>query len=188
MGRWDPDAEGRLQQAALALCLERGYSDVTVAEIAASVGLTKRTFFRYFADKREVLFAGAHEFQAGVVTAVAEAAEDAAPIDIVVTALADSGAQLAQYGQSARGRRDLIASSADLQERELIKMASLTKAVTEALCHRGADPLQAGLTAQAGVAAFTTAYDRWIDEDGASDFPTLVHQSLNELRRAVCAT
>jgi len=187
MGRWDPDAGGRLQQAALELYLERGYSDVTVAEIAESVGLTKRTFFRYFADKREVLFAGAQEFQAGVLTAVSEAAEDVAPIDVVVTALAGSGAQLAQYGQSARGRRDLIASSADLQERELIKMASLTKAVTEALRHRGADPLQASLTAQAGVAAFTTAYDRWIDQDGATDFPTLVHQCLDEYRRAICA-
>jgi AcrR family transcriptional regulator len=87
MARWDPDAGGRLQQAALELYLERGYSDVTVAEIAESVGLTKRTFFRYFADKREVLFAGAQEFQAGVLTAVSEAADDVAPIDVVVTAL-----------------------------------------------------------------------------------------------------
>ncbi len=187
MGRWDPDAGGRLQQAAMGLCLERGYEDVTVAEIAARAGLTKRTFFRYFADKREVLFAGAQAFQAGVTAAVMDAAPGVAPIDIVVAALADSGAQLAQYGEFARGRRELIASSADLQERELIKMASLTRAIAEALRQRGDEPLQASLTAQAGVAAFTTAYDRWIDSDGAADFPALVHQSLDELRQAVCA-
>ncbi len=188
MGRWDPDAGGRLQQAAMALYLERGYSDVAVAEIAGSVGLTKRTFFRYFADKREVLFAGAQAFQAGVVAAVTAAAADVAPIDVVVTALAGSGAQLAQYGRElARQRRDLIASSADLQERELIKMAALTRGVSEALRHRGAHALQASLTAHAGVGVFTTAYDRWIDEDGASDLPALVHECLAELRRAVCA-
>ncbi len=171
----------------MALYLERGYQEVTTAEIAERAGLKKRTFFRYFADKREVLFAGAEAFQAGVVTAVAEADEDVLPIDAVVTALADGGAQLAQYDEFARGRRDLIASSGDLQERELIKMASLTAAVAEALRARGVDALRATLTAQAGVAAFTTAYDRWIDEDGAPDFPALVHQSLDELRRAICA-
>ncbi len=188
MGRWDPDAGGRLQQAAMALYLERGYQDVTVAEIATSVGLTKRTFFRYFADKREVLFAGAQAFQDGVVAAVLDAAGDMPPIDVVVTALADVGAQLAQYGtELARQRRELIASSADLQERELIKTAYLTRAVAEALRHRGADALPASLTAHAGVGAFMTAYDRWIDSGAAADFPALVHQCLDELRRAICA-
>lgn len=187
MGRWDPDAGGRLQRAAMALYLERGYHAVTVAEIAASAGLTKRTFFRHFTDKREVLFAGASAFQAGVVAAVLGAADDVAPIDLVVAALAAGGGELAAYGRFARQRRNLIASSDDLQERELIKMAALTRAVAEALEHRGAEPLQASLTAQAGVAAFTTAYDRWIDQDGAADLPALVHQSLNQLREAIRA-
>jgi hypothetical protein len=66
-------------------------------------------------------------------------------------------------------------------------MASLTRAVADTLHHRGIAPLQASLTAQAGVAAFNTAYDRWIDEGGASDLSALVHQSLDELRRAICA-
>jgi len=170
----------------MTLHLERGYGNVTVAEIAESAGLTKRTFFRHFPDKREVLFAGAQAFQDGVVAAIKQAADDGALIDLVVTALADSGTQLAQYGEFARSRRDLIASSADLQERELSKMASLTRAVAQALRERGADSLQASLTAQAGAAAFTTAYDRWIDEDGVLDFPALVHQSLEGLRRAIC--
>lgn len=187
MGRWDPDADGRLQQAAMALYLERGYEDVTVAEIAAAAGLTKRTFFRYFADKREVLFAGAPAFQTRVVAAVLEAPDDAAPIDIVVAALSEGAAQLVQYGQFARARRDLIASSADLQERELIKMASLTAAIAAALRERGTDPAQAHLTSQAGITVFTTAYDRWVDAGSAGDFPALAQQSLDDLRRAITA-
>lgn len=171
----------------MALYLERGYDDVTVAEIAPSAGLTKRTFFRHFADKREVLFAGAQAFQDGVVVAVTDAPDDAAPIDIVVRAVAAGGAQLAQYREFARGRRDLIASSAHLQERELIKMASWTNAVAKALHHRGTSPLQASLTAHAGVAAFTTAYDRWIDSDSAADLAALVDHSLHELRQAIRA-
>ncbi len=185
MGRWDPDAGGRLQQSAMALYLERGYEAVTVAEIAAAAGLTKRTFFRYFADKREVLFAGAPLFQAQVVQAVADAPEHHAPIEAAVAALAVGGAQLEQFGRHARARRELIASSPDLQERELIKMASLSAAVAGALRDRGLDSKRANLTAQAGVTAFTTGYDRWIDTDGAGDLPALVQQSLDDLRRAI---
>ena len=184
MGRWDPDAEGRLKQAALALYLERGYANVTVAQIAASVGLTKRTFFRYFTDKREVLFGGADTFHAGVVAAVHGAAGDLPPIDAVVAALVAGCEQLAPYRQFARGRRDLIASSTDLQERELSKTAALTAAIGAALRERGTEPLHASLTAHAGVVAFTTGYARWVDED-SSELPALVHQSLRELRRAL---
>ena len=63
MGRWKPDARGRLEQAAFELFTERGFEQTTVAEIAERAGLTERTFFRYFADKREVLFAGADALQ-----------------------------------------------------------------------------------------------------------------------------
>jgi AcrR family transcriptional regulator len=63
MSRWEPDARGRLGQAAIELYVERGFDDTTVADIAERAGLTERTFFRHFADKREVLFAGQDEFQ-----------------------------------------------------------------------------------------------------------------------------
>lgn len=187
MGRWDPDAEGRLKQAALALYLERGYPNVTVAQIATSVGLTKRTFFRYFPDKREVLFGGAQMFHSGVVAAVHGAADDLPPIDAVIAALVAGCEQLAPYRQFARGRRDLIASSTDLQERELSKMAALTEALTAALQDRGTEPLHASLTAHAGVVAFTTGYACWVDDD-TSELPALIHQSLQELRRALATS
>ena len=184
MGRWDPDAEGRLKQAALSLYLERGYANVTVTEIAVSVGLTKRTFFRYFTDKRDVLFGGAQAFEAGVAAVVSSADESVPPIDAAVAGLVAGCDQLAPYRQFARERRDLIASSTDLQERELGKMATLTEAVAAALRERGTEPLQASLSAQAGVVAFATAYARWVDEDDV-ELPALIHHALQELRRAL---
>src|ERR1700733_12926965 len=87
MGRWQPDARGRLAEAALALFGERGFDQTTVAEIAERAGLTKRTFFRYFADKREVLFLGAQGLKELFLTAVAAAPESAAPLDAVAAAL-----------------------------------------------------------------------------------------------------
>ena len=132
MPRWEPDAQGRLQQAAMTLFLERGYAAVTVAEIADRAGLTKRTFFNHFPDKREVLFAGAQDFEAGIVKHLTEAPDDLAPIDAAIAALTHSSLELAQYSDYARIRRDLIASSPELQERDLIKMTSLVYCSTRA--------------------------------------------------------
>ena len=83
MGRWDPDAAGRFRAAAMELFGEIGYEQTTVAAIAERAGLTARTFFRYFADKREVLFSGSERLQALMVDALAKAPASAAPIDAV---------------------------------------------------------------------------------------------------------
>src|ERR1700751_221022 len=95
MIRWEPDSRGRLEQAAIALFIERGFDDTTVAEIAERAGLTERTFFRHFSDKREVLFAGGDEFQELVVNAIASAPDGLAPIDAVAQGL-DAAATLLQ--------------------------------------------------------------------------------------------
>ena len=187
MARWQPDAQGRLQLAALELFRERGYADVTVAEIADRAGLTKRTFFNHFPDKREVLFAGAQDFEAGIVKHLTEAADDLHPIDAAIAALTHSSLELAQYRDYARIRRDLIASSPELQERDLIKMASLASAIAEALRQRHVPARTAVLTAQAAVAVFTIAYGDWID-DSTEDFDVLMQQSLAEFRQAVGGT
>ena len=137
MARWEPDSRGRLEQAALALYGERGYESTTVAEIAARAGLTERTFFRHFADKREVLFWGAGALQDLLVDAVAGAPDSATPIGAVAAALEAAGAVLQARRESARQRQAVIAANAELQERELIKLASLASALAEALRRRG---------------------------------------------------
>src|SRR5580693_3174881 len=125
MGRWEPNARGRLEQAALALYGERGFEQTTVAEIAQRAGLTERTFFRHFADKREVLFSGAGALQELLVSTVASAPRSAAPIDAVAAALGAAGAVLEGRRAFARQRQAVIAANAELRERELIKLATL---------------------------------------------------------------
>jgi AcrR family transcriptional regulator len=186
MSRWDPDARSRLERAAYELYLERGFDNVTVADIADRVGMKSRSFFRYFADKREVLFSGAGAFQDAVIAAVAEAEADVAPMDAVIAALTEVGARLAQInGEGARYRQSIIAASSDLQERELIKMAALGTAIAEVLRARGVAEAIANLTAQAAIAVFMTAFNEWVDGGGTEEVGVLIYRSLDHLRQAV---
>ena len=180
MSRWQPNARGRLMQAALELYAERGYDQVTVAEIAERAGLTERTFFRHFTDKREVLFSGEVDDQ--VLAALRAAPDSASPIDAVTTALTAAGALLEERRAFARQRHAVIDANPRLQERELTKFASLSSAITDILRRRGLDATAASLTAEAGVTVFKTAYQRWIVEDNRHDFAALVRDSLAELR------
>jgi AcrR family transcriptional regulator len=182
MGRWEPNARGRLEQAALALYIERGFEPTTVAEIAKRAGLTERTFFRYFADKREVLFAGSDRLQELLVSTVAGAPDSAAPIDAVAAALTAAGAVLQERREYSRQRQAVIAANAGLQERELIKLASLASAMSDALRRRGVRDPAASLTAEAGVAAFKVAFARWVSEASRQDLPQLIRESLDELK------
>ena len=106
---------------------ERGYAATTVEEIAARAGLTERTFFRYFADKREVLFSGSKELEKGIVDGIASAPERRAPLEVVVAAFEAAGAKLQDRRdiRFVRARYALVTNHAEIQERELIKLASL---------------------------------------------------------------
>jgi AcrR family transcriptional regulator len=182
MARWEPDSRGRLEQAALALFGEHGFENTTVAEIAARAGLTERTFFRYFADKREVLFSGSGVLQDLLVSAVAGAPDYAAPIDAVAASLEAAGALLQERRAFARQRQTVIAANAELHERELIKLASLASALAEVLRRRGVPGPAASLTAEAGIAVFRVAFERWVNEGNEQDLPQLIRESLDELK------
>jgi AcrR family transcriptional regulator len=182
MSRWEPDARGRLEQAALELYIERGFEQTTVAEIAKRAGLTERTFFRHFADKREVLFWGAGALQEFLVGSLASAPDSAAPIDAVAAALEAAGALLQERRESAWQRQAVIAANAELQERELIKLASLASAMADVLRRRGVADPAAGLAAEAGIAVFRIAFERWISETSQRDLPQFIRESLDELK------
>jgi len=182
MGRWEPNARGRLERAALELYVERGFEQTTVADIAERAGLTERTFFRHFADKREVLFAGADALQELLVTAVVGAPDSVAPLDAVAAALEAAGALLQERREYSRRRQAVIDANAGLQERELIKLAALASALAGALRRRGVADPAASLTAEAGIAIFKIAFERWVKETGPADLPQLIRESLGELK------
>ncbi|HEX3426595.1 MAG TPA: TetR family transcriptional regulator [Acidimicrobiales bacterium] len=182
MTRWEPNARGRLEQAALDLYGERGFEQTTVAEIANRAGLTERTFFRYFADKPEVLFWGAGALQELIVTQVAEAPDSAAPIDAVASALQATAGIFQERRESARQRQAVIDANLDLREREVIKLAKLASAIADALRRRGVSDPAASLTAEAGIAVFKIAFERWIKEPREPDLAKLIRESLDALK------
>ena len=187
MARWEPNAPERLVEAALELYSERGYDATTVADIAARVGLTERTYFRYFADKREVLFWKSDELETQMVDALLGAPELTGPLEAVGLGL-DAAASLLQARRDfARKRNAVITANAALRERELSKMAGLTAALADALQKRGVKGLQAGLAAEAGVAVFKIAFERWLDDDKQRDFGHHIRKSLKGLRGLVAS-
>jgi AcrR family transcriptional regulator len=169
-------------QAAFALYSERGFEQTTVAEIAKRAGLTERTFFRHFDDKREVLFAGADALKELLVSTVADAPDSAAPLEAAAAGLEAAGAFIQEGGALARQRQAIIAVSEELQERELIKLASLAAALADTLRRRGVKDPAASLTAEAGIAVFKIAFERWTQETSQQDLTELIRESLDELK------
>ncbi|GIL25213.1 TetR/AcrR family transcriptional regulator [Actinocatenispora comari] len=183
MSRWEPNARGRLAQAALALYGERGYEKVTVAEIAARAGLTERTFFRHYADKREVLFDGSTRLQQTLTEAVAAAPAGRPPIELVGAAIAALGAlfEADERREFARQRQAIVDKNPDLQERELVKLSRLGDALTDALHDHDVPVPAASLAAQVGIAVFRVTFVRWLDDPASRPFPELVRAAFEEL-------
>ena len=161
---------------------EQGFDETTVAQIAERAGLTERTFFRYFSDKREVLFGGSGQLQELLVTAVADAPASAAPMDAVARALDALGGMFVGRRDFARQRQAIIVASAELRERELIKLATLAAAVADALRRRGTADPTAGLTGEVAVAVFKVAFEQWVADDNTQDLTQLMRESLAQLR------
>ena len=165
MARWTPATAQRLQKAAMDLFTTRGFDQVTAAQIAEAAGTTERTFFRYFADKRDVLF----DFQDAMVQAfvdgVRSAPASATPMQLVAAA-ARSGAAIFPNGHrgQARTRHGIITSNPALLERERHKSASIASGLRQAMGGRGIDDTTAALAAESTVTIFHLAFTRWLDD------------------------
>jgi AcrR family transcriptional regulator len=183
MGRWEPNARGRLEKAALELYAEHGFDATTVAEIAARAGLTERTFFRHFADKREVLFGGAEALEDHLVRGTSQAPADLGPVEAIVAALVDVADDMfAERHRLAQQRQAIIAAHPELRERELTKLASLASALAGALRERGVPDPVASLAAEAGVAVFKVSFERWITDSRPRPLSDFIRQSLIDLK------
>jgi AcrR family transcriptional regulator len=187
MPRWDPRASDRLRDAALELFLSRGYENVTVAQITERAGLTRRTFSRYFTDKRDVLFAGSEQLPVVLADAVLGADEALSPFEALLTALADTGELLAGRVPHAPQRRSVVKSSPELQERERTKFAAVADALAGALERRGAAAPSATLLGRLGAAIFQTAFERWTDQPERAGLRACVGEAATELASSLGA-
>lgn len=182
MARWEPDAGGRLAQAALDLFEERGFEQTTVLDIARRAGVTERTFFRNFSDKREALFHRSHELQEAVVSAIAETAESCVALDAAVRGIEAGTTILEARREYSRQRAAVVASHPSLQERELLKLAALRDAIADALRERGAPGLDAALAAETAVLVFKVGFERWISDAADTRAADRVREALDELK------
>jgi AcrR family transcriptional regulator len=182
MVRWEPGAPQRLQKAALELFATRGYEQTTATEIAQSVGLTERTFFRHFSDKREVLFYGQDVFVQAFLDGVDAAPPGASPIEIVASALQSAASLFPDERRShSRTRQSVIEQNPALRERESHKLTGLATTVAEALRARGVEELAATLAAESGVTVFGIAFTQWIREGEQRSLADIAADVLREL-------
>ncbi len=163
MSRWEPDAPERLERAALELFLAHGFDGVTVPQIAARAGLTTRTFFRHFADKREVLFAGEDVIPRRVAEIMALAPDGVPPMELVAGGFEPMAPMFEGRVEQLRQRRQVIAGHDGLREREMRKRADLCETITAGFIARGIDALDAQLLAETTGTIFRVSLDRWMD-------------------------
>lgn len=188
MGRWESGSRERLRVAALELFGEHGFEGVTVAEIAEAAGLTERTFFRHFGDKREVLFNGQDQLENLFLAAIADA-PSTVPMDMVTAALSRSAEFFAEDRRPfSRARQAVIDDNPALQERESLKMTSLAATLADGLTARGVPTITATLAADGGISAFRAAFSQWVADGEQRSFQQIQTEVLHELRSVFGAT
>lgn len=179
MSRWKPGARARLEQAALELFNHQGFDATTVAEIATRAGVTERTFYRYFADKREVLFPGDNPVAGILADASAAAPAPLPPLEVITRALIETAPVFEERANLVPRRQAVIAANPELQERELAKLATLAATLAHALRGRGLEATTAALAAEMGIAAFKVAYERWADDPDQHTLPQHIRETLD---------
>jgi AcrR family transcriptional regulator len=182
MVRWEPGGTERLRTAALELYVSKGFEETTVAEIAAAAGLTERTFFRHFADKREVLFNGQEVLEDQFLAGVANAPDGLTPLELAAAALSNSAGFFPEERRAwSRRRQSVISANASLQERESLKMTTLAGSLAGALRDRGVVEPAATLAAQTAVTVFSVSFATWVDADETRTFAAIEQDVLAEL-------
>lgn len=187
MPRWEQGSKERLQQAAIELFEEQGFDDTTAVQIAKRARVTTRTFFRYFADKQEVLFADEIMLREALVERVRRATKVTEPLRTVTQILAGFSWEGLASRDALRRREAMIASTPYLRERELIKQHQMADEFSSALQEHGVDPERAGLAAHVGVHVFRTAYREWVESDEMVDLPSVTAKVLSRLAAIVPA-
>jgi AcrR family transcriptional regulator len=187
MPRWEHGSEERLKQAAMELFDEQGFEATSAVQIAERARVTSRTFFRYFTDKEEVLFADSGMLGAALVEGIRQAADVGEPLRAVTRTLAGFDWESLGTREAQRRRDAMIASNPGLLERDLIKQQQMADAFSSALRGRGVDTDIAELAAGVGIQIFRTAYRQWLAADDSADLAVLTATAMSRLATIVPA-
>ena len=181
MPRSGQEARRRLQLAALELYREHGFDQTTTAQIARHAGVTERTFFHHFPDKREVLFGGEDLLRTLLRPAVQDAPDGLDPLEVLLHAFRSLQEVMEEGRSYSQPRHELIAATPTLREREAAKLASLADTLADALQERGVARQRALLAAHAAMAAFTLAVTAWYAQPSDGLDPPL-RSAFDDLR------
>jgi AcrR family transcriptional regulator len=183
VSRWAPDARERLETAALDLFVENGYQETTVAQIADRAGLNRATFFRHFADKREVLFGGEDVLTGLFADGIRAAAPAATVTECLQAAFAAADVAMTPRQRAKAAQRvQVAAANSEVQERGLLKHTRISRSISAALRTRGVDELTARLGAEVGMLAFSIAVERWLTADSDVPFSLQAAAALSDLQ------
>lgn len=184
MARWRPDARGRLERAAFELFVEQGFAATTVPQIAERAGLSTRTFFRHFADKRDALFAEEHAVPEQAARIIAEAPASLSPLQIVADGFdAVAAAQFSREKSYYIARHQIIQSDDGLRERQLRMPAALVDALQRGFEERGTDPVDAVLAAHLTATVFSVSIGRWLSSASDEPLAALLRDTFDRMRR-----
>jgi AcrR family transcriptional regulator len=188
MPRWKPDARQHLVVAALSLFAEQGYDDTTVAQISERAGLTRSTFFRHFADKREILTAGQTTLSRLLAEGIDAAPADATPLTAVAAGLERASGEMTSFNRELSPLlHAAIEANEELRRRDALKSIGMAAAMVDALKRRDVAEPTAQLAAELGVLAFRVGYTRWADparDEDPGELVTLTRAAFDELRAA----
>lgn len=186
MGRWEPNARGRLARAALVLSAEKGYEATTVAEIAAAAGVTERTFYRYFPDKADALFPDSTQLLAHLAGVVTESVNDGHDArEATLAALQELATVVTEEPERALLGAQVIPAVPTLAGRHLVRQYEIADAISRALVEAGAAPLEAELAAEGALGVWRVALGQWVREPGRplSEVLTATAEAAQRLRR-----
>ena len=177
--------EAVLEEAALALFEARGFDFVTVDDIAAEADVSRRTFFRYFATKEDVVLADQPRRQEELRQALAARPPDEPALTALRYALLSLADGHEQDRERLLRRARIMRATPSLQIRWMATQRAWEQAVTDMVAQRlGVDPLvdlRPGVVAAATLASLRTAISLWVTGDGRGDLHAMVGQALDLL-------
>jgi AcrR family transcriptional regulator len=173
----------RIEQAAMALFLDRGFDGTTIEDITDAADVSKRSFFDYFPSKEEVVFAWQDSFADSLAAAVAERPVDEPVVKVVEAAL--TSAVMAALDPQSLALHDLIRETPVLSARHQLKYTKLEQKLSEALLARtggnDAEQLRIRLLSAVVVGALRVGGERWHEQQHTGSMEAFAREIFKEL-------